>query len=36
MGNNLGWFIFGDFNELMDNDEKLGGRDRPRHQMDIF
>lgn len=33
---NLGWCVFGDFNEIVTQDEKIGGRCQPRKQMDNF
>lgn len=32
----MGWCVLGDFNEIVTQDEKLGGKPRPKKQMEDF
>ncbi|XP_042944640.1 uncharacterized protein LOC122278525 [Carya illinoinensis] len=34
--NNQGWCVIGDFNEIVSQSEKVGGKERPEGQMDEF
>ena len=34
--NNQGWCVIGDFNEIVAQSEKVGGKERPEGQMDEF